>query len=96
MDKIAINLNKRINESISTKDLYSLRLAALLHDVGHGPFSHVTENIYGKTEEMESIIEKINNNYGVTPKPHELLSYLIITSNSFKNWFNKNIKQSKF
>lgn len=31
---------------LSTKEQQKLQLAALLHDVGHGPFSHVFEHVY--------------------------------------------------
>lgn len=30
---------------VSGEDYDLLRLAALLHDIGHGPFSHISENI---------------------------------------------------
>ncbi|MBF0564395.1 MAG: HD domain-containing protein [Nitrospirae bacterium] len=52
-----------------------IRLAALLHDIGHGPFSHVSENIldkYNKSEVNPKSKEKI----------HELITSEIIQKNS--------------
>jgi HD superfamily phosphohydrolase len=36
-----------IKYSISANDQIAVRAAALLHDIGHGPFSHVVESIFG-------------------------------------------------
>jgi len=57
---------------ISPADSRLIRLAALLHDIGHGPFSHVSEPILRK----HSQAEKIN----LKPKQqvHELISAQII------------------
>ena len=37
--------NNYPNLDITDKDVLCLKLAGLLHDVGHGPFSHVYENV---------------------------------------------------
>ena len=43
---VAGKLSERLIDDDETKRL--IRLAALLHDIGHGPFSHVSENILDK------------------------------------------------
>jgi uncharacterized protein len=57
---------------ISPSDSRLIRLAALLHDIGHGPFSHVSEPILKKHSQAEKISLK--------PKQqvHELISGQII------------------
>ena len=50
-----------------------VRLAALLHDVGHGPFSHVSEEI------LERYFDK--EEYGITGKIHEIIGCEIILKN---------------
>src|SRR5947199_2645229 len=57
MTKIALSLVE--DDIINYEDLSELRLAALLHDVGHYPFSHVLEgtmkNIDGDAAKHEQV-----------------------------------------
>ena len=46
-----LRTNYQINEEHQT----AVRVAALLHDIGHGPFSHVVESIFGFHHEHFSI-----------------------------------------
>lgn len=63
--------NIMANELGFTKqdDVERIRLSCLLHDIGHGPFSHL----------FESIIEKINP---TIPEPHEKISKIMIKEDS--------------
>ena len=49
---IAGRICQRLQElnptKVSNEDVDRVRLAALLHDVGHGPFSHVSEHLLKK------------------------------------------------
>ncbi len=75
--------------AVSSGDIIKLRLAALLHDVGHCFFSHLSERMYGNTE---TFIE-LKNSFEIfkTAQPHEILGYVIINTNAFKNFFLQNI-----
>ena len=65
--RICARLRELNPERVSNEDIDQVRLAALLHDVGHGPFSHVSEHLldeftYDKTDKdkpREKIHEKI-------------------------------------
>lgn len=63
----------------------SIRLSALLHDVGHCMFSHTSELIYGGY--LEGYIEEEFNDSYKKPSPHEFFSYLIIKSDAFRSFF---------
>jgi HD superfamily phosphohydrolase len=65
-------------------DLAHLRMAALLHDVGHGLCSHGSEQIYKLLADMRDF--KKDPAY-VKNQPGEILSYLIVTSPTFRGWF---------
>ena len=54
---LATRILERLGQkyNISDEDRTSVRVAALLHDIGHGPFSHVVESILGFHHEQFSI-----------------------------------------
>lgn len=75
--------------AISAEDNNKLRLAALLHDVGHCFFSHLSERMYGNTEafvDLKSSFEIFSS-----AQPHEILGYVIINTPSFKKFFKTQI-----
>src|SRR5271157_780446 len=68
----------------SKGDLAHLRMAALLHDVGHGLCSHASEQIY----ELHSDLQEFKSNPAYAAnQPGEVLSYLIVRSPTFEKWF---------
>ena len=75
----------------------ALRLAALLHDVGHSFFSHLSEGLIGtRFQDTFESIKKID--LFQDKEPGEIMSYLIVTSPRFQkllqnvlNHYNRNV-----
>src|SRR5208282_438707 len=65
-----------VNPDRTRGDLAHLRMAALLHDVGHGLCSHASEQIYELLSDLQEF--KLDPAY-TTNAPGEILSYLIVT-----------------
>jgi len=73
-------------------ELQALRLAALIHDIGHGPFSHAIEILFERNPELlnlkpwSKLVQKFGNR-----KPHELLTLNFVKSKKFKEAVPKEI-----
>ena len=90
MEQVRANCTDEQREKIVTEaEIRLVRLAAILHDVGHCPYSHLSEAVYGRMPEFlaerEELIRKVGQ--PVDPKPHEVFSYLIVTSDAFAEFF---------
>lgn len=86
--------DKRFHASLED-ELSTVRLAALLHDVGHLPFSHLTERYYSSEEcgdaELVADVDAIRGTVGAildVPKPSlsECLSLIVIVAPTFTNF----------
>lgn len=77
-------INNRKKGRLNGKDVGQMRLAALFHDIGHGPFSHTSEEIFGVMPHIEFLREMFPG-----AKPHEILGYLILASPVFKEFYRK-------
>lgn len=66
-----------------------LRLAALLHDIGHCFFSHLSEEIYGEMPEMKEL--KASEPMFARAQPHEMLGYIIINTPTFVKVFGESL-----
>ena len=62
--RICTKLQELNSARISCKDVERVRFAALLHDIGHGPFSHVSEHLLKKyapaDDDTGQVLEKIH------------------------------------
>lgn len=88
-------LKERTPEMVNPQMRKELRLAGLLHDIGHGPFSHLSEDIYKHFPEVVDV-SKDPNFFKSSHKPHEIISSLIVSSPAFKDFFDENLSAKHY
>jgi uncharacterized protein len=72
------------DNTLKKKNNLELRIAGLLHDIGHGPFSHVSEIIMSECESIKKEAKETKD-----CKPHELLAYKILQTDQFSDFFER-------
>ena len=76
---------------ITNEENEAAQIAILLHDVGHGPFSHVLEHtlVHGITHEEISLLmmEQIDRDLATNDEPHPLGVAIDIFRNDYKRHF---------
>jgi hypothetical protein len=82
VEQMASALSMR-GHPVDPKEKAHLRLAALLHDCGHLPFSHAAEPVVGETGLFERA-EAERPQFFRKHKEHEILSHLIVKSEPFR------------
>jgi len=88
-------LTKDSKIEITNKDIYEVRLAGLLHDMGHCFFSHTSEQVFKNLIHFQKIKSEFPLFKKKKVNPHEIFAFLIITHPIFIDFMEK-IKQSMF
>jgi HD superfamily phosphohydrolase len=81
-------LERNDNTIVDLQSIRRLRVAALLHDCSHGPFSHTSEEYYKTFPEIEEY-KAANKQQFEGASASEVLAHLILTSEPFKGFLHK-------
>lgn len=101
MDQINRNSKARVRSGraedappqIADDERYLIRLAALIHDVGHGPFSHAIEPVVGKIfkDELSQLEATLRDAIPRTDKVQvsEAVAVLVVASEDFQTLLSR-------
>ncbi|AKJ07402.1 hypothetical protein ATI61_111350 [Archangium gephyra] len=89
--QLLIDALRRGGTEVTKDEQYLLRLAALLHDVGHCAFSHVSEKYYqdfevGPKTTFTALRQTLAQKFGNRPAASEVLSAAIVSSEAFERY----------
>lgn len=90
VSKMADGMAKALKEEVSETTRLELKIAGLLHDIGHGPFSHASEEIIGQLDDVKKTLD--SDNRFSPSKPHEMITYKLLETKSFRDFFNDLLK----
>lgn len=83
--RLAEEIRKKKPRLIDNTGIREIRLAALMHDTGHGIFSRSSEDYYKEYPEWEEVYR--NNSDVRYAASHEILCSLIVQSKAFRKFF---------
>ncbi len=79
------HLQNRYPMLIDESTIRNVRLSALLHDIGHGPFSHLSETIMSKFGDMKN---EQNRDLFIGSVPHEIIAWHMVNSDAMHDFLN--------
>lgn len=84
------------NESVRARLRQSVRLGALLHDIGHGPLSHTTEDVMPAVDTLEiKAYAQRERGYSIDPKrkaTHEDYTIKMVTDSNLSRCLDKSFR----
>ena len=75
------------DEIVSLKDVYTVKMAGLLHDIGHCMFSHYSEGALKPY--LDEVYPEMAADIPNKPSTHELLGYMILVSDYFNRYWKE-------
>ena len=76
-------IDRRQKSKIPKDVSFQVKIAALLHDTGHGPFSHASEDIYGQSPVFEQIKKEDEATF-LNASASEILTWCLLHTPSFR------------
>ncbi len=76
-----------LDDIVSLKDLYTVKMAGLLHDIGHCMFSHYSEGALKPY--LDEVYPEMAADIPNKPATHELLGYMILVSDYFNRYWQE-------
>jgi HD superfamily phosphohydrolase len=91
LESVDRKLALRQQQPISRERWAEVRLAGLLHDCGHGPFSHGSEEYFGVNPLFECL-KRERPEIFAEAAPHEILSYFITKSKALEKFWRRVVR----
>lgn len=73
-----------VDRSLKERWRLLVRLAALLHDIGHSVFSHSSERIYSLVPPLPALVAQLTTSNSKSPGAAEVIVYLLITNSEWQ------------
>jgi uncharacterized protein len=84
----ALKRTKSAGVLVNEDTINNLRMTAILHDIGHSPFSHAGESFLDEWSPEIHIARTTQKTEFGQAKVHEILSHMIVTSKAFSDLLN--------
>ena len=78
-------LQKLYPRIIDDRTIRNVRLSALLHDTGHGPYSHLTEILMSNFKDIKN---EQNKDLFIGSAPHEIIAWYMVNSDVMNEFLN--------